>query len=894
MSSTERVRVAKPLQPFLTMVAAAWAAVSMGQARAGEATQAARPPASIRAQQARMPTSSGAAVEIVSLVPTRFGRNDEVTATFQLSGGAELRAAQGLPVAVSLNDQKCEVLKQPEPGRVIFRLPARVALAGTYRLRISLGKFDGVPYDGFALVPRVPRIASFGPKQVKLGVGRLDVSLDQPPDPLGGTLQVALGGVALKLAGETPDAAGFVFVVPENVRTGDQELSVWQAGAEGQPLAGGIVQVVRLTALEWAVAASLAGAVVAALLGTWWLLRRRARAEKARVAPDVRSSGAPSEATGPEADGSPSKASSPASLPRGVFLSFSRGDEPLVSELIKHLRPVLGTRDPPLPLRTSSELENGSRSDRSLQQALRDSAIAVAVVSPEYLDSKQFGLLIEAQRRGGLDVLWLASRPSAAEATPLAEFQALFDPGRPLSLLDARERELALVAIVESMARILERGAEPRAGRDLAIGTSSPHRLCSIRLTNIRCFEELELDLGLKSPDGDQVPSLRTVLVGDNSTGKSTLLRAIALGLCDEAGATALLEKMPGSMVRTGASEGRIELRFRQDGSGKTSTCSTKISPATGTEVVRKSGNPLPPLLVAGYGTQRTRSGTESYEAYKLSTAVATLFDNDARLQNPELVLLRQPRWTRRGVESMLAGILGLQSGEVEYQREAIQIVGPWGRQRLAVLSDGYRSTAQWILDLVNWIAFAEAQSRPEELTGLVLIDELEQHLHPQWQRKILSGLRANLPRVQFIVTSHSPLIASSVTGLDESTKDGWREKLVYLEAREGGAVLPLEPEKPLRGLTVTQVLASPAFDYLVEAEPSVAATYEEASRLASKGARRTAQEEERYRKVKRIVGEILSMEDRTLIEREARDDLNAQRNAKIAELEKEVFGGRR
>jgi hypothetical protein len=89
----------------------------------------------------------------------------------------------------------------------------------------------------------------------------------------------------------------------------------------------------------------------------------------------------------------------------------------------------------------------------------------------------------------------------------------------------------------------------------------------------------------------------------------------------------------------------------------------------------------------------------------------------------------------------------------------------------------------------------------------------------------------------------------------------------------------------------VQQVLASPAFDYLVEAEPSVAAVYEEASRLASKGANRNADEEERYKRVKRIVGEMLVDQDTTPIERESRRDLNERAQAKIAALETEVFG---
>ena len=655
------------------------------------------------------------------------------------------------------------------------------------------------------------------------------------------------------------------------------------------------------------VMAATALLLVLVSLAGWWIWQRwlRMRDEERKLREELeayrelasaapgRHSSSPASKTG---DSALDDSSLPRAQRRGVIVSHSHQDKEIVAELLVHLRPVLQTYG--LHLISDSSIVPGAPLPEARRRLLRNAAVAVAVVSPDYLvmdNGLEVAALIDANEREGVGLLWLAARPSAVEATPLAEFQALLSPGQPLSLLDGQHREIALVTIAESLARYLERRAtdeqEP-SRNELRIDSSL--RLQSIRLKNIRCFEELVLDLDVKSPaDGSRQPSIRTVLVGDNATGKSTLLRSIALGLCDESGATALLKKMTGHMIRTGASEGLIELRFRADESGKTSTCVTRISPSSGTEVVRKSGDPPPPILVVGYGTQRTRSGTQSHDTYDLATAVATLFDNDATLQNPELVLLRQPRWTRRDTQSIVAGILGLQSDEVEYQRDAIQIVGPWGRERLDVLSDGYRSTAQWIMDLVNWVAYAETRVRPAEMTGLVLIDELEQHLHPQWQRKILSRLREHLPRVQFFITSHSPLIASSVTRLDQTTESGWREKLIYLGVGAAGTVVPTESES-LRGLTVQQVLASPAFDYLVDAEPSVAAVYEEASRLASKGTSRSPEEEERYKRVKRIVGEMLVDQDATPIEREARRDLNEQTHADIARLEREVFGEER
>ncbi len=649
--------------------------------------------------------------------------------------------------------------------------------------------------------------------------------------------------------------------------------------------------------------AAVAGVASIAFFFGWKMFKRQQSLRQELM--DLRRKQEARSATGDDAadeaevrSGSPVQ-ESPKSKRKQVFVSYSHEDKEFVEGLRVHLSPVL--RKHQLTLWSDSNIEAGGRWQSVLSDAIAKSSIAIAVVSPDYLASefiqgRELAALIEAQEKSRLRLFWLPARPSAVETTELANYQALLNPGQPLSTLGPEEREIALVTVAETVARYLERfegeDAEGMPSRDTRAAASSI-RLESVRLRNIRCFEDITLDLNAKPLTGDdRLPSLRTVLVGDNATGKSTLLRSIALGICDESGATALLKKMPGSMIRSGTESGTIELHFRSDDSNESSVVLTEIGMSqSGAEIVRKSGDPPPDIVVVGYGTQRTRSGTQSHERYDVATAVGTLFDDEASLQNPELVLLRQPRWIRKEIQEIVAGILGLQSDEVEYRSDAVRVIGPWGQERLEVLSDGYRSTTQWILDFINWFVYSgDTTLSPNEVAAIVLFDELEQHLHPQWQRKIISRLRKHLPRVQFLITTHSPLIASSVTGLDEN---GWREKLIYFGGDEVGKVVPTESEF-LRGMTVQQVLASPAFDYLIDAEPSVAEIYAEASRLASKGNDRTSEENERYDRVKRIVGEMLANQDTTLVEREAREDLNQQAEAKIAELKSAVFGDKR
>jgi predicted ATP-binding protein involved in virulence len=78
-------------------------------------------------------------------------------------------------------------------------------------------------------------------------------------------------------------------------------------------------------------------------------------------------------------------------------------------------------------------------------------------------------------------------------------------------------------------------------------------------------------------------------------------------------------------------------------------------------------------------------------------------------------------------------------------------------------LSSGEKNLFALISDLARRLCLANPQSASplKEGQGVVLIDEIDVHLHPQWQRKILTKLKTIFPKIQWIVTSHSPLVLS-------------------------------------------------------------------------------------------------------------------------------------
>ncbi|MBU2446884.1 MAG: AAA family ATPase [Bacteroidetes bacterium] len=295
--------------------------------------------------------------------------------------------------------------------------------------------------------------------------------------------------------------------------------------------------------------------------------------------------------------------------------------------------------------------------------------------------------------------------------------------------------------------------------------------LSKIELHNIRCFEDLTIDL-----EKDNQFILWTTILGDNAVGKSTILRCIAMGLCDETSAGALMKEPAGEFLRKGEIEGYIKIELKNNSSGKIETITTNItkdnleSPEKLRQKISDSITPWKDIFFCGYGVHIRDGGGDAFENYKPLEAVYTLFNNNSDLQNPETILLRQNEAFRSLLTDKLLNILMLEGSEIEFTLKGMFITGPWGRFRINDLSDGYRSTTQWIVDFFGWAIIADKlSSKSTEIEGILLIDELETHLHPKWQRYIVDRLKKQFPKVQIIITTHSPIIALGTADQEEA-----------------------------------------------------------------------------------------------------------------------------
>jgi predicted ATP-binding protein involved in virulence len=101
------------------------------------------------------------------------------------------------------------------------------------------------------------------------------------------------------------------------------------------------------------------------------------------------------------------------------------------------------------------------------------------------------------------------------------------------------------------------------------------------------------------------------------------------------------------------------------------------------------------------------------------------------------------------------------------YEKQALVIRHhEHGELKVEQLSDGFRNIIAMVADIAYRCIRLNphlSQQAPKETEGIVLIDEVDMHLHPSWQQTIMPNIQQAFPRIQFIVTTHSPQVISTV-----------------------------------------------------------------------------------------------------------------------------------
>jgi len=290
--------------------------------------------------------------------------------------------------------------------------------------------------------------------------------------------------------------------------------------------------------------------------------------------------------------------------------------------------------------------------------------------------------------------------------------------------------------------------------------------LTRVRLENVRGFRDVEVPL---APEVGQGVPLTTLVIGKNSTNKSTLLRAIALCLADPTEAAALLSHPIGSIVRSGEGRATIEVDVVNGSGDHALTLRRQVAANGDKDVVLPSGAAGDlPIFVCGYGAGRGAFGSDPGREYRVDDACASLYDYQRELIDPELTLRRLDDFLgSERYERTLAGIkrvldLGPDDRIELLPGGGVQLTGPaaGGSVPLNGWADGYRLTVLWLLDLYARAMRADRIDAEGRVHGVVLVDEVDQHLHPSLQATILPRLAELLPDVQMVATTHSPLVA--------------------------------------------------------------------------------------------------------------------------------------
>jgi hypothetical protein len=384
--------------------------------------------------------------------------------------------------------------------------------------------------------------------------------------------------------------------------------------------------------------------------------------------------------------------------------------------------------------------------------------------------------------------------------------------------------------------------------RALPEAEAQPGKLRRIRLENIGAFESLEIS---------DLKEHWNVLLGNNGAGKSTILRAIALGLCGDDPEAAI----GGSyLLRHSAREGSIEL---QVGDAVYRTELRRV----GSRVLTTAQYTLPQkggLLTLGFPalrgiSQRDPSGPSAIWSTEprigdllplirgtIDTRIDSLKQWLVNLEvnsTPGVDVSRREAAANRARTLAFYAILQkftpgqqVQPGRIDRSTWQVYVKTEDGDVPIDHVSQGMSSIFGWVGTLIQ--RMYEVQSgagAPTQQPALVLVDEIDAHLHPEWQLQLTSIVNEHFPNVQIIATTHSPLLVA-----------GMKQDELLIAHRDPAEPSRIEVFRSMvdpEGMRADQILTSPIFGLVSTRGPQTNAEMRRLSVLAGM-ARRTPEQD--------------------------------------------------
>lgn len=292
-----------------------------------------------------------------------------------------------------------------------------------------------------------------------------------------------------------------------------------------------------------------------------------------------------------------------------------------------------------------------------------------------------------------------------------------------------------------------------------------------IEIKDVKAIQSLVLDFTQVS---GRTPWL--MLLGENATGKSTVLQVASLALLGARAFVSLARTRaihPAEFIHYNSKIGSVSVKvsgFPQPHKLAFKSDRVEFKSPTGekTTIVFKNGEAVikgegwaPQMLLLGYGATKLLPRGSSSEGKPSSDdgfcRVDNLFDPFVPLIDAEKWLLSLDDVRFSDTALILKDLMAL-SNDAQLVKEngRVVVVAHGSRVPLKQLSDGYQSVVAMTVDILEvalrlWPNLAEAE-------GIVLLDEVGAHLHPTWKMKIVGSLRKALPAMQFVATTHDPL----------------------------------------------------------------------------------------------------------------------------------------
>ena len=287
-------------------------------------------------------------------------------------------------------------------------------------------------------------------------------------------------------------------------------------------------------------------------------------------------------------------------------------------------------------------------------------------------------------------------------------------------------------------------------------------RVKNLSIKNIKGFSDISINFNTKNQTN--------LILGINGRGKTTILQLIAVAL--QLLNSKILSKKWNQIVKKGNTEGEFLLQFENH-----NDLELKIKVTDNDDIVFVSGMDnyqkiKDDLLILAYGSYRR--ATEKYDNENDNyQCVSSLFGDNylKNIKTPGVANYLKNNFNY--IKDLINRIF--QTAEIEnkvlldsFDDYNFYFITPTNKSvkiPFDALADGYKAVFVWLIDMIiRIVERGYTIFSTERINGIVIIDEIDLHLHPSWQRTLMPTLNSIFPNIQFIITSHSPFVIQSLS----------------------------------------------------------------------------------------------------------------------------------